>query len=350
MKNLSLFSLLGFMVVLFGVLLVTYFWRNAEERSAALSAELKSARADVARWRKSALLGEQRRRAEKSTREKTAKGADSKTSAGAVVTNIPTVEPNKKRIETFEYLIERLKIRAATDPAGAANEAAALMDKKWRDRAVDEVMNVWVGAAPMVAADWVMKTQSGMAREALVYPLAIMWAKKDGVAAAAWALDISDGELRRSLLHWIFETAIPLQRKDITDWAERLPEGLERMRAVYGIADVWGYQALLPATDWARNLPPGQSREEAYKNLVGKWMQAGQPIEASQLLQAIPRESRDVGMIASVAEGFFRKGDSSSATAWLDTIPSEWWMESWNVQVDHSCWYQNDLVRCISAW
>ncbi len=281
--------------------------------------------------------------------------------------------------KAWEFILSR---RIATAPATAAEPVKNLPPGDYRQKAVVELCNQWVGTNAPAALDWAQSLQSESERMAVTNRIVINWAHNDpqaasqfanqhselsgavfgGIASAwfqrdfsattNWIASLPDGEKKNSARLALVESWAQKNPKDMVAYALGLPAGEVQTRYITAayrqlqIGDLPGTVELLqPLADAtlrqnilesaARNcdlphldqaakfiaaMPPGDDQKAAIKGLVSTWAPAD-PEAAINWLVAFPATNSQPELVPSVIKTWSQP-EPSLVAKWLANLPS----------------------------
>ncbi len=177
---------------------------------------------------------------------------------------------------------------AATDPAAAgamlARLSAGLKSRRvlWDDLTA-QVAAQWASSDPKAAAAWVDTLPEGRGRSRAAVQMSYGWVERDAPAAAAHAARSKDAGLLSAVAgKWAESDPVAA-----AVWAEALPDGLPRSRAIAGAVAIWGQSDPRAATAYAVALPDENLRTAAVAAAVSAWGFSA-PDEAAAWVGALP--------------------------------------------------------------
>jgi hypothetical protein len=115
-----------------------------------------------------------------------------------------------------------------------------------------------------------------------------------------------------------------LAGKDVTaarEWAQNLPNGDLRDRALHQVAEEWVKSDAPAASEWIRTLPAGKLRDGAARELTGV-LSRRDPVSAFEWARSIENEELRKGALQNVMHNW-QEQDPDAAKAALESLPAE---------------------------
>ena len=174
----------------------------------------------------------------------------------------------------------------------------------------------WARADPRGALAWWRTLPDGGAKEDLAAVVAFELVARDARSALA---EINSAAPDTLTLH-IIAAWTQLDPHAAAAWAETLPEGVLRERAVASVVTVWCYNDAPATAQWIATFPEGRVRAEGLARAVTQWSSADFE-NAGRWLTALPSSpSRDRAIEAHLA--VLKVEGIAGAAQWLKTVPA----------------------------
>ena len=261
------------------------------------------------------------------------------------------MEPDQRKdaLEAVMYTHINKDPQAALDIASRHPEISG---GNYRER----ILEAWSKRDPNAAMTAAVKEMGASNNPEVVRNTIEEWAKRDPAAAAAWAnshegrgrviarammLDRRAQEEPQSVLEEYASLqqaggdprelsrltstlAGAFARKDTgaaRTWAENLPDGDLRNRALREVAGEWVKQDAPAASAWIRSLPPGELRDNSAKELSAA-IAGHDPADAFEWARHIQNGKLRQDALGNVLENW-RKTDPEAASAAMKSLPAE---------------------------
>lgn len=210
------------------------------------------------------------------------------------------------------------------DPLPAMTAAVREMENSGNPELVRNTIEEWYKKDPAAAAQWA-STHEGTGSVVARAMVLERQAKEDPQAALQEyaALQQAGGDARE-LARLTGSLADSLAKKDVSaarEWAQTLPEGDLRNRALHRVAEEWVKTDAPAASEWIRTLPSGELRDGAARELSGT-LSRRDPVSAFEWARSIQNAKLREGALYGVMQSW-REQDPDAAKAALESLPKE---------------------------
>jgi hypothetical protein len=256
--------------------------------------------------------------------------------------------PRREALEAILYSV------ANRDPADAL-EFAARYPEEIEDHHRNRVMESWAHREPRQASEAAVQASQRAGDPEILRNTLGEWWRHDGKAAEAWAANLQGaarvtaqamflekrageepdavlqeyGALQqvstnpKELLGLTSALAESLAERNLSqarEWAQNLPEGELRDRALSQVAERWVQDDAPAASEWIRTLPDGEMKDNVARTLCNA-ISRRDPASAFQWAQSIGQENVRFDALGRVVE-HWREQDPDAAKAAVDSLPA----------------------------
>jgi hypothetical protein len=198
------------------------------------------------------------------------------------------------------------------DPHGAAAGARLLPGRLLTESVIRRVQAVLAQANPADAASFDLGLAGGTLQNELLGQVLPKWAEKDWGSARAWADELPAGPGKQTALLHLVPRWEAEEAEDLLVFARELPPGFAQFQSV--VATRQAARDPAGAAQWAETLPEGFGRNRALAAVATVWAKQSPEAAAAYVAQLPPGPAQQAGILAVVSVWTGR--DREAALAW----------------------------------
>jgi len=208
---------------------------------------------------------------------------------------------------------------ADSDLTGALDWVESLPADESTRAARRNAVNRWAESDPRAAAEYFMKTDSeaGQGADGTLARLAGNWARTDPDSALSWARGLDDGVAKNNVMSQI-ASAIAVYDPPRAGGILGMLPAADQSKSAGPVAWQWAARDAGAAAAWAETLPDGEARTKALRGVSQQWAQSD-PTKAAQWLEQLPAGASRDGAVSAFAR-VLADADPEGAAAWVSTI------------------------------